>query len=92
MIRRILGIRHRFGGEEPTGWLPPVAARPLPTPIRDVTVDLSIESEGPGFLLIVSCAEDGRLSSDTWFDHLADAVEAAELEFGVRPEQWRQSS
>jgi hypothetical protein len=89
MTKQFLGLRHRFGGVEHTGWLPPNAAKPLPTPIRDVTVDLFIEQEGPGFLLIVSCAEDGRISSDTWFDRLADAVEAAEQEFGVRPEQWR---
>ncbi len=87
VIKRVTDVRVRFGGEEHSGWLPPGAAKPLPTPIEEVVVDLEIQSDGPGFLL---CCEalDGRHSSDTWHASLAEALEAAREFFGIEPHDW----
>jgi predicted secreted protein len=85
--KRIVGLEIHLGGEEPTGWLPPGASKPLPTPVRDVLVDLTIEFDGSGYLL-VCCAQDGSFCWDTWHESLADAEQAAADTYGVRAEQW----
>ncbi len=44
VLKHAYGIPHECGGEEHTGWLPPGAATPLPTPIRHLTLDATIET------------------------------------------------
>ncbi len=83
------GIAHTYGGEEHRGWLPPGAAIPLPTPVRTVTLDMTIEAEGPGYLLVFAAREDPEFGNDYWFDTLADAEAAALDWFGVGPDQWQ---
>ena len=34
IVKRVVGLRIRIGGESHSGWLPPNAAQPLPTPTR----------------------------------------------------------
>jgi hypothetical protein len=38
LLKRASGVKHRFGGEERSGWLPPGAAIPLATPVHDLTL------------------------------------------------------
>jgi hypothetical protein len=52
VLRRIFGHSLQVGGVAHSGWLPPNAATPLPTSVRKLRVDLAIESEGDGFLLV----------------------------------------
>jgi hypothetical protein len=88
VVKRLFGVRHRFGGAEHSGWLPLGAAIPPPTPFHDVTIDLRIESEGPGFILYCEAREDARFCSDTWCDTLSGALAAAEERFNVAPGRW----
>ena len=43
VIKRLIGVPIRFGGEEHSGWLPANAAMPPPTPVEDVLVDFEID-------------------------------------------------
>jgi hypothetical protein len=42
IVKRVLAIPFTFGGEEHSGWLPPGAATPLPTPVQYVVLDVEI--------------------------------------------------
>ena len=88
VVKRVVGLPIRIGGEEHTGWLPPGAATPLPTPIRDVVLDIEIQYDGDGYLLCYE-AREGGFSGDTWHESLEDAELAAAESFGVQPSQWR---
>lgn len=88
VVKRVSGLPFQFGGEEHSGWLPPGAAIPLPTPIRNVLLDVEIQFDGHGYLLCYS-AQDGSTSSDTWHQSLSDAERAAEEQFGIKPTQWQ---
>lgn len=77
-----------FGGERPSGWLPPGAAVPLPTPVRRLTLDLEIATDGHGFLLLWQAREDASTRGDLFFDGLEEARAEAERGFGVRPDAW----
>jgi hypothetical protein len=87
VLKRITNLRLRLGGEEHRGWLPPGAATPLPTPVQKVVVDLSIEFDGTGYLLICS-AQDGSFSWDTWHESLNDAENQARDDYGVQSGDW----
>lgn len=90
VLKRASGVGHRCGGEPHTGWLPPGAATPRPTPIRLVTLDVSIEDDGgSGYLLIVTAREDPAFGNDWWFDNPADAEAMAQSWFGIGPEHWQ---
>jgi hypothetical protein len=88
VVKRVVGLPVRFGGEEHSGWLPPGAAWPRPTPIRDLLADVEIESDGTCFFLCYR-SQDGSVSGDTWHQTIEDAERAAEECFGVQPSQWR---
>ena len=77
----------QFGGEEHSGWLPPGATKPLPTPIENVILDLEIEATEGSFILCWS-SNDGLYSGDNWYEQLNDVVAAASDLFGVEPSQW----
>lgn len=88
-----------IGGHEHRGWLPPGAATPLPTPIENELLDVSIERGDGGYLLIWGCplAETGHSegppkSGDSWHATLADAEQAAREMFGIGPEDWTDGS
>jgi hypothetical protein len=89
VLKHALGIPYRCGGEAHSGWFPPGASIPLPTPIRLLTLDVTIETEGPGYLLVFAAREDPNFGSDNWFDTMDDAVAAALKCFGILPDQWR---
>jgi hypothetical protein len=88
VIKHIGGISYTSGGVAHSGWLPPGAVAPLPTPILHHTLDLAIEHEGNGYLLIFTSREDPSFGNDYWFERLSDAEATASEMFGVAPAQW----
>ena len=65
VLKRASGVSYEYGGEQHCGWLPPGAATPLPTPVRRVTLDVTIEgTEGAGYLLIFAAREDPAFGND----------------------------
>jgi hypothetical protein len=87
IIKQVIGLHWRRGGEEHSGWLPPGAAIPLPTPVRHAIVDVTIEDYGDGYLLI--CESRNTADSwDTWHPTLEEAEEQAESWLGIRPSDW----
>jgi hypothetical protein len=89
VIKRVLGWPFQYGGDEHSGWLPPGAAKPLPTPVRNVLLDIAIEGDpASGYLLIYS-AHDGSIDNDDWYQTLADAEKAADEVFGVKADNWQ---
>jgi hypothetical protein len=87
VVVRVDNFRTTIGGEPHSGWLPPGAAKPLPTPTRDVVLSFTIEFDGSGYLLIVDSA-DGSVRGDTWHQSVADAKAQAESWYGVSPSSW----
>jgi len=87
VIKRVSGLPLRFGGVEHSGWLPSGAATPLPTPIKDVVLDVHIEAIDAGFLLIWE-SRDGSEFADTWHQSLEHAEEYAKTELGISRDQW----
>jgi hypothetical protein len=87
IIKRIEGVLHRDGGEVHRGWLPPGAAIPLPTPVRDLVLNLMVEELDGGYLLI-GVSQDGSMDFDFWFDTLEAAIKAADEWFGVPASDW----
>jgi hypothetical protein len=87
VLKCITGLPFRFGGEEHSGWLPPGAAKPLPTPIEDVVLDVEIQSDPSGFLLCWN-SRDGKRCGDNWFQTLTEAENAGRDYFGIEPNQW----
>jgi phosphoribosylaminoimidazole-succinocarboxamide synthase len=59
----------------------------LPTPTRSVLLDLVIEAEDSGCLLIVE-AQDGSMAFDTWHASPDEAKGAALAWFGVESDDW----
>ena len=86
-LKRASGIRLRLGGEEPTGWLPPGAARPLPTPVREVLVDIELQGDGANGCLLIFQAQDESFCWDNWYESIQAAELAAQV-YGVEPSDW----
>ena len=84
---RVEGWPVRVGGQSHRGWLPPGASQPLPTPTRLVLIDLVIETDDSGCLLIIE-AQDGSMTSDTWYASPEEARRAAWEWFGIGPSDW----
>jgi hypothetical protein len=72
---------------EHSGWLPEGAAKPSPTKPRHVEVWISHESDA--YYLFIT---DGEHVFDTWHQTLVDAMNQAEFEYGIRPEEWRRAA
>jgi hypothetical protein len=92
VIAEVHGIRLKVGGEPHSGWLPPSAAVPLPTPVREIVLDLRIEELERNSFLLIWDGEIASDSSDSWHQSLEDAMTVAEEEFGVRPVDWNLKS
>ena len=88
VLKQILGYHVTFGGETHSGWLPDNAAVPKATPTRDVALDITIESDGGGYLLCWDSPAH-EFAGDLWYEALADAEEAATENFGVARDQWQ---
>jgi hypothetical protein len=88
VLKEIRNVRVRFGGESPSGWLPAGAAKPLPTPVHEVSLDLTIESIEGGFIFQWA-GPSPQFCGDTWHESVRDAMKSAMGLFGVQPEEWR---
>ena len=88
VVKQILGHHVTFGGETHSGWLPQGATIPRPTPTRDVMLDVTIESDGTGYLLCWA-SSDLAIAGDLWYQTLADAERAAAENFAVTANQWQ---
>ena len=84
VIRRLLAVPVRFGGAEHSGWLPANAATPPPTPVEDALVDFEI-SEVEGGYILEWFSRNTSHHGDSWHETLEDALEQANIEFGLRP-------
>jgi hypothetical protein len=87
VVKSIRGVDVAFGGEEPSGWLPPGAARPPHTPVQTVKLDIEILDDGDGFVLSWK-GPSANYSNDTWHQTVEAAVEAARLRFGIDSSEW----
>jgi hypothetical protein len=87
VIRHLLAVPVRFGGEEHSGWLPANAATPPPTPVEDALVDFEIHELENGYILEWFSRNTSH-HGDSWHETLEDALEQASTEFGVGPEEW----
>jgi hypothetical protein len=85
VIKRLLGVPVRFGGEEHFGWLPANAATPRPTPVEVALVDFEVSEVKGGYILEWSSRNTSH-HGDSWHETLEDALEQASAEFGVQPE------
>lgn len=88
VIRELPGVAVRFGGEEHSGWLPPGAAWPPPTPAEVAVVDFEIIELAGGYVLEYH-SRNTRHWGDTWHETLEDAQRYAEEDFGIEPEEWQ---
>ena len=88
VIKRLLGVPVRFGGEEHSGWLPANAATPRPTPVEEALVDFEVHEVEGGYILEWYSRNTSH-HGDSWHETLDDVLEQARTEFGVRPEEWR---
>jgi hypothetical protein len=95
IIKRVEGWSFSFGGEVHSGWLPPHAAIPLPTPIEHEVLDLTIEKCEGGFLLTWTarrsrdCPDVYPLKvGDSWHETIEGAEAAAQEWFGIERSHW----
>lgn len=91
IIKSITGYPVQFGGQSHSGWLPANAAQPPPTPVRNLLLDVSIEFDGHGYLVIYY-SQCGSEWGDTWHESLAEAEEQALVNFGITHELWKSST
>ena len=88
VVARIPAAKAIIGGETPSGWLPPNASEPRPSPGQEVEYNIEIEDLSDGFILLYE-ATDGSGWSDTWHPTLEEAMEVAEEDFGVHRSDWQ---
>jgi hypothetical protein len=95
IVKKVEGWSFVFGGEAHSGWLPPGAAMPLPTPVEHETLDVRIEATDGGYLLIwtarlsPTCRElRPPKAGDTWHQTLKDAEDDALESFGIQASDW----
>ena len=88
VVKRILAHQGTLGGETHLGWLPKGATIPRLTPTRDVILNITIESDGAGYLLCWA-SSDLEIEGDRWYQTLADAERAATKNFAVTANQWQ---
>jgi hypothetical protein len=84
---KVYGVPMQIGGDQHQGWLPAGAAVPLPTPIRDVVMNLEIQSDGDDALLCL-WSTDGSVYGDTWHRSPEEAEAAAAEAYGITKDQW----
>jgi hypothetical protein len=95
ILKKVEGWPFTFGGEPHTGWLPPGAATPLPTPVERELLDVSIEATDGGYLLCWAARPSPTChdpsppkAGDTWHQTIAEAEAAARETFGIEHPHW----
>ncbi|NJN70113.1 MAG: hypothetical protein HC801_07455 [Nitrospira sp.] len=76
-----------MGDEEHSGWLPERAATPERAPNADVLLNLTISSDGNGYILEWT-DRDRTHHGDTWHETLDDAMNQAKYYFGIEAAMW----
>jgi len=90
VLKNAIGIKHTWGGEEHSGWLPAGATTPGPTrEVEDVLV-VQIVHDGGGFLLIWTGTKTGK-AGDSWFETAEQAEQAGLEYFGIPASAWTDS-
>ena len=89
VVKHVTGLPFQFGGEEHSGWLPRGAAKPLPTPVEKVILDIEIVFDGSGYLLCWK-AREGQRFGDLWSETLSQAEAAASQYFDIERNQWKE--
>ncbi|HEX7898427.1 MAG TPA: hypothetical protein VF950_11750 [Planctomycetota bacterium] len=90
LVQEIVGLPFQWGGEKHAGWLPKGAVEPKPRPKESDVLDIRIEEESGGYLLIWTGRLTGR-HGDTWHETLQQAEEQAEANFDIVARQWVKS-
>ena len=80
-------VRHTFGGEDASGWLPPNASQPPRTSEHTVDLVVQIERTDGGFILQWT-GPTPEYSGDNWYMELPDAEQAADELFGISSDRW----
>jgi hypothetical protein len=88
-VERVEHFQTTIGGQPHTGWLPPRAAVPPPTPARTIELTLTIDDDGGSGFLLIFHSPDNSVRGDTWHRTIEEAREAARDSFGVPFEAWR---
>jgi hypothetical protein len=88
-VKQVTNREVLFGGEEHSGWLPPNAPTPRPTPIRHAILDIRILSDSSGYILEWASQNTDDIG-DTWHETIQDAEQQAETLFGVQANEWRE--
>jgi len=88
VIRRLLAVPIRFGGEKHSGWLPANAAAPPPTPEEEALVDFEI-SEVEGGYILEWYSRNTSHHGDLWYETLEDALEQTSIDWSIGREEWR---
>ena len=86
-VKRVEGLELQLGGSDHRGWLPAGAAEPLATPVRVAIVDVRIDFDGFGYLLICE-SRNTPDSWDTWHETQLEAEEAARAKLDIQPADW----
>jgi hypothetical protein len=83
-------VRCVVGGKmEPGyGWMTAHSGRPLPEPVREVTLHIELQFEDSGYLVICT-SDDPQIWCDNWYGSQEEAETAAADVYGVRPEDWK---
>lgn len=76
-----------IGGDQHNGWMPTGATRPVPDPVRAVSLDIRIARDPGGYLLIYT-SQVGAVHGDTWHETLQGAESAAFEWFGLGASEW----
>ena len=87
VVKRKRGWKVVVGGTQHSGWLPAGAAFPLPEPVREIELDIHIESGTDGYFLVYA-ATDGSIHGDTWHESQAEAESVALEELGIAASDW----
>lgn len=77
-------------GNQADGWQAAGPEDALVASRRTVEFRFEIESDGSGFLLLC-VSSDGSLYCDSWYVSIEDLHSCAESEFGIRPEEWKET-
>lgn len=77
------------GGHHHTGWLPDNAILPEDAPIVERTLEVEIQDDAFGFLLIWRDAKNDSFVCDTWHESFEKAKQAANEYFGIDEDDWQ---
>jgi len=83
----INGLALFSGAQDHSGWLPAGALIPPPTSSKSITIDLELQPDESGFLLVYR-SKDGSIQGDTWHQSIDEAQRQAHFQFGIAPSTW----